>query len=88
MIHTDVSTGVQFPTLGDLSNPGIKPVSLAPPALAGGFFTTVPPGKPYQMYSLQMLFSNFIVIPLCCVFFFFFFAVQNFIVDVFSHVYF
>ena len=28
----------------DLSNPGIKPMS---PALASGFFTTEPPGKPY-----------------------------------------
>ena len=29
----------------DLLDPGIKPTS---PALAGGFFTTEPPGKPYQ----------------------------------------
>ena len=29
-----------FPTPGDLPNPGIKTVSLMPPALAGGFFTT------------------------------------------------
>ena len=29
----------------DLPNPGIKPVSLASPALAGDFFTTVPPKK-------------------------------------------
>ena len=29
-----------FPSLGDLSNPGIKPASLVSPALAGGFFTT------------------------------------------------
>ena len=28
------------------SHPGIKPASLVSPALAGGFFTTVPPGKP------------------------------------------
>ena len=35
-----------FPSPGDLLNPGIKPVSLASPALAGGFFTTEPPGKP------------------------------------------
>ena len=28
---------------GDLPDPGIKPMS---PALAGGFFTTEPPGKP------------------------------------------
>ena len=29
-----------FPTPGDLPNSGIKHVSLASPALAGGFFTT------------------------------------------------
>ena len=29
-----------FPSLGDLSNPGTKPVSLTSPALAGRFFTT------------------------------------------------
>ena len=28
------------PHLGDLPNPGIKPTSLMPPALAGRFFTT------------------------------------------------
>ena len=32
--------GLPFPTLGDLPDPGIKPKPLAPPALAGGFFTT------------------------------------------------
>ena len=31
---------VPFPTLGDLPDPGIEPVSLISPALAGGFFTT------------------------------------------------
>ena len=30
----------------DLPDPGIKPVSPASPALAGGFFPTEPPGKP------------------------------------------
>ena len=34
----------------DLPDPGIKPVSLASPTLAGGFFTTVPPGKPMSLY--------------------------------------
>ena len=38
--------GLPFPTPGDLSDPGILPVSLVSPALAGGFFTTEPPGKP------------------------------------------
>ena len=37
--------GLPFPTPGDLPNPGIEPGSLASPALAGGFFITVPPGK-------------------------------------------
>ena len=31
---------------GNLPNPGIKPTSLMSPALAGGFFTTEPPGSP------------------------------------------
>ena len=35
--------GYPYPSPGDLPNPGIEP---APPALAGGFFTTEPPGKP------------------------------------------
>ena len=39
-------SGLLFPTPRDLPDPRIKPVSLALPALAGGFFTTVPLGKP------------------------------------------
>ena len=35
-------SGLPFPTLGDLLDPGIKPTS---PALAGGFFTTEAPRK-------------------------------------------
>ena len=31
---------LSFPSLGDLPNPGIEPMSLEPPALARGFFTT------------------------------------------------
>ena len=33
-------SGLLNPPLGDLPNPGIKPVSLMSPALAGEFFTT------------------------------------------------
>ena len=40
--------GLTFPSPGDLPSLGIKPASLASPALAGGFFTTVPPGKSYK----------------------------------------
>ena len=32
---------------GHLPDPGIKPKFPASPTLAGGFFTTEPPGKPY-----------------------------------------
>ena len=39
-------SGLQFPSLGDLPDPGIEPGSLRTPALAGRFFTTEPPGKP------------------------------------------
>ena len=39
-------SGLPFPPSGYLSNPRIKTASLALPALAGGFFTTTPPGKP------------------------------------------
>ena len=35
-------SGWPFPSPEDLSNPGIEPMS---PVLAGGFFTTEPPGK-------------------------------------------
>ena len=37
-------SGLPFPPPGDLPHPGIAP---AFPALAGGFFTTEPPVKPY-----------------------------------------
>ena len=38
-------SGLPFPPPGDLPNLGIEPTSLVSPALAGGFFTTSPPGK-------------------------------------------
>ena len=36
-------SGLSFPSPGDLPDPGMEPESSA---LAGGFFTTEPPGKP------------------------------------------
>ena len=57
----------------DLPGPGIEPVS---PALAGGFFTTAPPGKS-QMLNLKALLYHIwlshcfklIIIQLCCSYF-------------------
>ena len=42
--------GLPFPPPGDLPNPGIKPVSAA---LAGGFLTTEPLGKPRCIMKIQ-----------------------------------
>ena len=40
-----------FPSPGDFSNPEINPVS---PALACGFFTTAPPGKPDHIFTYHL----------------------------------
>ena len=40
--------GLPFPTPGDLPDPGMESASLVSPALAGGFFTAVPTGKPLK----------------------------------------
>ena len=40
--------GLPFPSPGDLPDPGFEPGS---PALAGGFFTTEPPGRPYMCFK-------------------------------------
>ena len=42
-----------FPSPGDLPDPGIEPVSLGSPALAGRFFTTVPPGKAFLVSNYK-----------------------------------
>ena len=45
-------SGLPFPSPVDLPNPGIKPAS---PTLAGGFFTTEPPGKPNTYFIGEQL---------------------------------
>jgi len=51
--------GLQFSLLGDLSNPEIEPKSPVSSALTGGFFTTVPPGKPINEPVNKTNISNF-----------------------------
>ena len=56
-------SGLPCPPPGDLPSPGVKPASVASPALAGKFFTTlgspalaIPPVKPKQPHKgLQSL---------------------------------
>ena len=50
----DSWNGLLFPSPGDLPDQGIEPMSLVSPPLAGRFFTTAPPGKPEQVYSLLL----------------------------------
>ena len=52
-------SGLPFPSPGDLSHPGIEPMS---PALAGEFFTTEPSGKPLQ-HLLEWPKSKTLAIP-------------------------
>ena len=40
LFRQEYLSGLPFPTLGGLCNPGINPVPLLSPVLAGGFFTT------------------------------------------------
>ena len=42
----DYWSELPLPPPGDLPDVGIEPEASASPALAGGFFTTEPPGKP------------------------------------------
>ena len=44
-------SGLPFPSPGAVPNPGIEPAS---PALAGGFFTAEPSGKPVRFYVLAL----------------------------------
>ena len=43
-------SGLLLPPPENLPNPGIKPGSLASSALAGRFFATKPPGKPWKAH--------------------------------------
>ena len=44
-------SGLLFHSPGDISNPGMEPVS---PTLAGGLFTTEPPGKPPRYIAFKL----------------------------------
>ena len=48
-------SGLPFPSLGDLPDPGIKPMSLTSPALAGRFFTTSTTWEAQEYWSVLPL---------------------------------
>ena len=55
-------SGVSLPPAGDLPDPGIEVAPLASPALAGGFFITMPPGKShsatYPLFTIEIKFFS------------------------------
>ena len=56
ILPRDYWCGLPLPSPGDLPDPGMETVSRTSPALAGGFFTTVLPGRPFNGLS----FGNYI----------------------------
>ena len=48
ILRQEYWSGLPFPSLGPLLNPGIEPASAT---LAGGFFNTEPPGKGMNVFS-------------------------------------
>ena len=53
-------SGLPLPSPGDLPYAGMEPASLVSPALADGFFTTMPPGKP-QIGIMYVDFNEYII---------------------------
>ena len=52
----NTEAGCHFLLQGNLPNPGIESASPAAPELAGGFFTTEPPGKPCSLLKEIILY--------------------------------
>ena len=46
-----------MPSSWDLPNPGIEPMSLASPTLAGGFFTTSATGEARRHYRVMIYYN-------------------------------
>ena len=66
--QSSILDGLPFPSPGYLPKPGIKPMS---PALADGFFTTEPPGKPnisficsWLSYKWNNFMSSIVYLPM------------------------
>ena len=66
-------SGLSFPSAGDLPDPGIKPTFLVSPALASGFFTTVPPRKLFTVSDIYFDHLGREIYCFCFVFLFFIF---------------
>ena len=52
LARQEYPSGLPFPAPEDLPDPGMEPMSLESPVLAGGFFTTEPLGKSLLLISI------------------------------------
>ena len=64
LLRQEYWSGLPFPNLGDLPNPGTRPSTLVSPALARGFFNTPQPGKPEYQSKLVSIIA--VVVLLLC----------------------
>ena len=55
-------SGLPLHTPGNLPNPGIKPMSLVSPALAGRFFIIEPTGMPSKMHSFLYFYISKVIV--------------------------
>ena len=62
----EYGSGLPFSPPEDLSDLKIEPASLASPALAGRFFTAVPPGLPHKKNTCTQIISKLLFIYLLC----------------------
>ena len=58
IFQTRILEWVAISSARDLLDPVFETASLASPALAGRFFTTVPPGKPINLIEQTIIFPN------------------------------
>ena len=72
-------SGLAFPSPGDFPNPGIEPVSLVSPALAGVFFTTSATWEA-QMLNKKVKYYNRLYLFLTHFFFFWRTGISNYMV--------
>ena len=71
-------SGLPFPPLGKLPNPGIKPMSLTSPALTDGFFITGARWEARLVHDLLLSKTNFHNPSRTCSHWFFLIEVQSF----------
>ena len=61
IVQARILEWLPFPPPGDLPDTGIKPMSPAPPALADGFFTTMPLGsRDFEIFFNEPIFKNLV----------------------------